>query len=967
MSEPTGPGRGNSSPSGKPRLPVNRAGASLPSGEAGRSRGHTPWERDPNWAAYLQRQSPAGPAGRPGGRPARAHEDTGWRIPAQDTGWRAPAQDADWDIPAQGGRLADRDEDSGWADRDQDTGWDAPAHDTGWRVPAQDAGWRVPAQDADWRVPAQDTGWRPPVQDTGWDTRSQDTGWRVPARPAQGDTEWWTRPRDTGGGGRSQDARWGGRDQDTGWDARARDDSWDAPAEESWDAFALDTRRDTHRGAPARDTSRDTGSYPLARDERRAAEAARSRGHTPWEREAGWGEVDWTIPARGKHAATSAGAPRPAAAPHHTGPREAGLDDYTPQARYARQAERVGYASEADQVGYASEADQARYAARARLDRYADHAGQSELADQPGDVSQPGRPEPTGPRAALTLPRRKLLTTGGGLAAAFLGLEALRKLASPPIRLDADQGRFRRANLQPDASLPDIQFNIAPFTPPAETVDGILVAFPPVYTLFAPARLESAPTREDQRQLAAALAQIEQSLPFSPQGVFTFVGYGLPYFNRFPAQFFTLVPRLLSDESRFVLEEAVPGPTDVSPANPGIAKKTFNVPVQIEQNDLLFTLRSDNVDNLWDVMAYLGGSNMLAGQHVPSPRLSCGLTFTGARVMFVQQGLPRSVADTNNLSFARYVNPASPMWMGFADQQVNASAPAADVTFAGADGIHLTTAAPGDYFDNGSLQHLSHDILDMDQFFDLDEAGNPGDDGTFLERVQYMFRADPPPSMGFANQFGNGGGPAFLSNTFQGFDDAKRSAEGIGTLPDPTTGTPQHRMGHLSCLQRSSRTAGGLPIHLRMDGPGFDDLDVPDGSKQPKLQFTAFVPSAEFFATMRVNQASLDLQAEFDVDPDDNGLERFITATRRQNFLVPPRRHRAFPFAELGGQGSGGSGAAKRSTAKNGSGPSSSSGSGGPGGSGGGSGSGGSGGGTGPGGSGPGGGGSGGGGHGGGR
>jgi len=91
-------------------------------------------------------------------------------------------------------------------------------------------------------------------------------------------------------------------------------------------------------------------------------------------------------------------------------------------------------------------------------------------------------------------------------------------------------------------------------------------------------------------------------------------------------------------------------------------------------------------------------------------------------------------------------------------------------------------------------------------------------------------------------------------------------------------------------------------MHVRMDGPGFDDLDVPDGSKQPKLEFTAFVPSADFFATMRRNQASLDLQKKFGVDPSDNGLERFITATRRQNFLIPPRRHRAFPFAELGGR-----------------------------------------------------------------
>ena len=107
-------------------------------------------------------------------------------------------------------------------------------------------------------------------------------------------------------------------------------------------------------------------------------------------------------------------------------------------------------------------------------------------------------------------------------------------------------------------------------------------------------------------------------------------------------------------------------------------------------------------------------------------------------------------------------------------------------------------------------------------------------------------------------------------------------------------------MGHLSCLQRSSRAADGTPVHIRMDGPGFDSMDVPDGSRQPKLQFTIFVPSADFFSRLRVSQASLDLQAEFGVTQKNNGLERFMTATRRQNFLCPPRRHRAFPLAEFG-------------------------------------------------------------------
>jgi hypothetical protein len=51
---------------------------------------------------------------------------------------------------------------------------------------------------------------------------------------------------------------------------------------------------------------------------------------------------------------------------------------------------------------------------------------------------------------------------------------------------------------------------------------------------------------------------------------------------------------------------------------------------------------------------------------------------------------------------------------------------------------------------------------------------------------------------------------------------------------------------------------------------------------------------------MRTAAAAQQFQLEFLGSEDDgNGLERFITATRRQNFLVPPRRHRAFPLLEL--------------------------------------------------------------------
>jgi hypothetical protein len=352
------------------------------------------------------------------------------------------------------------------------------------------------------------------------------------------------------------------------------------------------------------------------------------------------------------------------------------------------------------------------------------------------------------------------------------------------------------------------------------------------------------------------------------------------------------MPRLASNNSRFALEEAVPSPTDVSPANPGITKQRFNVPVRIESNDILITVRSDNSTIISDVLGWLGGSNRLHGQSVTSPSLFRGLaTVTSSRAQFVGVSLPRNMAETHGFSYSQRINSNSPMWMGFLDQQTNGAGPAAICTFAGNSSARLTTAKPGDYFDNGSIQHLSHVIEDLDQFYRLPAGSDAGE--PYTERVQYMFRSNPIPSVGNSDQFNNGGGPAYFTNRFQGTGDAAANAQAVNTFQG------EHRMGHLCALQRSSRAADGTPIHVRMDGPGLDNMDVPDGSAQPKLQFTMFFPTAEFFRVMRVNQASLDLVSQFGVADEDNGLERFLTATRRQNFLIPPRRHRAFPLLEL--------------------------------------------------------------------
>jgi hypothetical protein len=484
------------------------------------------------------------------------------------------------------------------------------------------------------------------------------------------------------------------------------------------------------------------------------------------------------------------------------------------------------------------------------------------------------------------LGRRALLKGTAGLAVALGTVELAGRHAILPQRIE------------PVAStLPDIQFDIGAFiqAPRTQNDGGGNVTFqlPPVHTLFVTVRLNRAPTKADQANLISSLATLESVYQFNAAGMITFLAYGIPYFNKLPGGMNgTLVsghmPRLSSNTSRFVLEEAVPSPTDVSSANPGITKQTFNVPVQIESNDMLFTFRTDNPTIMTDVLNWLSGSGHLNGTAHASPALlTSGLgTITSSRAQFVGVSLPRNMAETHGFEYSQRINSDSPMWMGFLDQQTNAAGPAPICTFAGNSSAKLTNATAGSYFDNGSIQHLSHVIQDLAQFY-----GDPGE--PYTERVQYMFRSNPIPSLGNSDQFNNGGGPAYLPNVTQGPNDAAANAQAINTFQG------QHRMGHESALQRSSRAADGTPIHIRMDGPGLDSMDVPGGAVTPKLQFTVFVPTAEFFRVMRVNQASLDLVNQFGVQDDDNGLERFLTATRRQNFLVPPRRNRSFPLIEL--------------------------------------------------------------------
>lgn len=517
---------------------------------------------------------------------------------------------------------------------------------------------------------------------------------------------------------------------------------------------------------------------------------------------------------------------------------------------------------------------------------------------------------PAGPAPEYdTAPSRRTVLKAGAVAGAAAGLVAL----------DGTTPLARLAHAAP-STLPDIQYAIGSYLAPAvlktevgAPEGGTLFGFGPTYTLFLTAKLTRTPTQADRLVLEKALTKLEATFPFAADGLFTHIAYGVPYFNRLPGGMSGplvagKMPRLKSDPSRQVLEEAVPGPTDVHPSNPSIAKPRFNVPVRIEDNDVLLTLRSDSKAILDDVQNWLWGRASLKGVRVAAPAFNGLFTWTSSRLMFAGPGLPRQIADANALPYARNVHPESPMWMGFADMVADAFGPPEICTFQGNASARTTTETGSGYFANSTVQVLNHVILDLDEWYSTNGTDITPDnlDVTYLERVQYMYRPHDPPSFGVDDQFTDGGGPTWVPNQYNGPGDARAGCQ-FGSYQNgwdpsaPAVNSAHKVLGHISTLQRTSRAKDGTPMHIRVDGPGFDAMDVPDGSLQPKLHFSALVPNADFFRRMRISQASLDLAKEFGVELGDQGLETRITATRRQNFLMPRRKHRAFPLLEISG------------------------------------------------------------------
>jgi hypothetical protein len=415
------------------------------------------------------------------------------------------------------------------------------------------------------------------------------------------------------------------------------------------------------------------------------------------------------------------------------------------------------------------------------------------------------------------------------------------------------------------------------------TDNGVEVLVPPLHHQLVTAQLRVGETRADlrgaQEELEAALADLDRRLAPSPAGLGVTVSWGLPYFRRYVPQLadrYLPLDRRASEakgKDRRALLDAIRFPSD--------PPETI-----LEQNDVAVLLRSDDLDQVTD------GAKAIFG------RLDGLFRLTSIRKGFAGGGfgggksLPKQMAMAAGVRGADLIPDSSELFLGFTSTQ---KAGLGHGPIANVETLGYSDGGPDGYFRRGTHMHVSHLFEDLEAWFiNFDHS----------ERVDTAFRP----------------GLNVPEGTLTVRQDPRDVASAAQNRSDYRT---RGVIGHSAAIQTSSRlqadlTAAdgtvyrkGTAIPQRAD---FNTLDNPffwsadpgrDGiSADPAagVHFVVFNPTSDDFHRNRLAMDGVlpdGTHLQFDRGDRGQGINAVLKTTHRQNFLVPPRAHRAFPLVEF--------------------------------------------------------------------
>jgi hypothetical protein len=400
--------------------------------------------------------------------------------------------------------------------------------------------------------------------------------------------------------------------------------------------------------------------------------------------------------------------------------------------------------------------------------------------------------------------------------------------------------------------------------------NGIEVLVPPLHHQVVTARVTASrgDLRDAQRELAGLLEGLDRDYAPSPAGLGVTLAWGLPYFRR-------LVPdamrRLLPDDRRAgkpVLIDAQRFPSDPPDT-------------RLESNDVAFLLRSDARDHVVDAEQRIRDSKLF---HFTSIRRGfAGGGFDGGR------SLPKRMAMAAQIPGADLIPDTSELFLGFTSTQRAGMGPGPIANF---ETLGYVDFRGNEYFRNGTHMHLSHIHEDVEAWYINFE---------FDERVATAFR----PNL----------------QVKQDTQTVRQGPKDVSTTADVHRDfSSSGRIGHSASIQTTSRLPQdvvgedgtlfpkGTAIPVRAD---FNTLDNPFAwSVRPDeigatpaagVHFVVFNPTGDDFRRNRLAMDGVLPGGKIPFQPRsrDQGFNSVLSTTHRQNFLVPPRRHRAFPLAEI--------------------------------------------------------------------
>jgi hypothetical protein len=461
----------------------------------------------------------------------------------------------------------------------------------------------------------------------------------------------------------------------------------------------------------------------------------------------------------------------------------------------------------------------------------------------------------------MKLTRKELLV--GGAAGAALGAagiyELVDKLAdSPPTHFA--EGREPEQHLLDGMRI--------------EKQEGVEVVVPVRHHQIVTAKLVAAQDQllDARASLAAVLTKLDADYPGTPDGLAITVAWGLPYFQKYvPGAADVHLPFDRRARKRALID-AIRFPSDPDDT-------------VLEENDVAFLFRSDSEEHIRTAATEI------------ADRMKGALAVTSIRKGFAGQmdggkGLPKEMATAAGVPGADLIPDGSELFLGFTSTQRNALGPPRIVNF---ETLGLVDLGPRSYFYGGTHMHLSHIFEDLEAWYlNFD----------FRDRVNTTFRPRMPVRRGTQTV-------PQPPHRVASANEVRRDYERFGAI------------GHSSSLQPASRLQQdirgvdgtlypkGTAIPQRAD---FNTLDNPffwsadperdQMSDEPAagLHFVVFNPTSDDFHR---NRLAMDghmpggEKLRFVPRAPGQGFNSILRTTHRQNFLVPPRRHRSFPLVEL--------------------------------------------------------------------